>query len=173
MKPRITQRQKTRWATVIFLLVHTAACETRQPPDPVSHPWLPPDFAIQFFVEGNPHSTNPLTQTAQFVVEPNRQLRVALGPDAAVDSYPDQPTTISRAEYFDLSQHIMRHHLLAEPTSPAAEDNVQDEVRYDVLIMANGRTHRYTTTPPDSPPTVQLLVKLTQLRPPSRANPYP
>jgi hypothetical protein len=45
--------------------------------------------------------------------------------------------------------------LLSVPMNPAV---------YEVAIRANGHTHRYATTPAESPPTVSLLLMLTNLR---------
>ncbi len=152
----------TKIVSLLVLVIGClSACQTDTAPS--THPMLPPDFALRFHVLGKPSSDEPLRQRSQYVLEPDRGFHVAVGAGAVIDYYPPLTARISRVEYYDICQHVMRNHLMAEPTSPAVIDGTPG-LRYDVLIIAHGRTHRYTTTPPESPPTVQLLRKLTELR---------
>lgn len=140
-----------------------------QPGQTLPRPGLPPDFALQFHVAGDPSTNDPLRQTSQYVLEANRHLHVATGPTATRHAYPPLTRVIPHAEYEHLIRHVMRSHLMAEPTSPAAESS-NATLRYEVTLFANGRTHRYATTPAESPPTVQLLQKLVKTRSPAAKN---
>jgi len=158
--------------TCLFLLLPVLGCHPNSSPQPgqtLSRPGLPPDFALQFHVVGDPFTNDPLRQTSQYVLEANRHLHVATGPTATRDSYPPLTRVIPHAEYEHLIRHVLRCHLMAEPTSPAAESS-NTTLRYEVTLFANGRTHRYATTPAESPPTIQLLQKLVKIRSPAAQN---
>jgi len=154
-------------AGAVMVLAAAVFQGCRQPGGGVgsTHPALPPDFALRLHVTGKSDSDNLFHRTAQYVVEPDRQLRVALGAGAKIDYYPRPTRILSRAAYYDLSQHVHRHHLMAEPASIGSEADDVD-VRYEVEITAHGRTHRYTTTPDESPPTLGLLRRLAGLHGP-------
>jgi len=129
-----------------------------------THPALPPDFAMRFHVSGDAGSDNLLRKTSQYVIEPNRSLRTAFGSMATIDSYPDLTRrSICRAEFYDLSQHVYLHHLMAEPTSMGSKAS-NAPVRYEVELTTHGQTHRYATTASESPPTVELLRLLVALQ---------
>ena len=65
----------------------------------------------------------------------------------------------------------------AEPTSPTAEADLagtaSTPVLYRVTIISHGRTHRYATTPAESPPTSELIERLIELRAPVIPVPRP
>ena len=161
---------RMRWlGMALFLHVTSiASCS-----GPVRSTWQtppapPPDFALQFVVKGVVWSDNPLRQTSHYVLEPNRHLRVAIGPYMTAQAYARHQQAISRTAFNRVIEHVLSNHLMAEPTSPGAERDVTgrddpDTVRYHVAITAYGRTHRYITTPAESPPTVQLLHMLATI----------
>ncbi len=130
----------------------------------LSHYMLPPDFALLLHVDGERATNNPLRQTAQYLVEPNRAFHAAVGGNIAADFYPQPIKTISREEYYDLAGHALANQLMAEPTSPRSQF-VDARVVYTVELRSHGLLHRYTTTPEESPPTVQLLKRLVSLLP--------
>lgn len=147
----------------MVLVVGLQGCDRTENLVGRAHPALPPDFALRFHVSGGVGSNDFLYKTSQYVVEPNRQLRMAFGAGVTADDYPNLVRrTISRAEFYDLSQHIDRHHLMSEPTSVGSEAP-DVTVRYKVEITSHGRTHRYATSPAESPPSVQLLRLLIAL----------
>ena len=147
----------------IGLVVRLQACGPVEQLVGHAHPTLPPDFALRFHVAGDPRADDLLLKTSQYLVEPNRQFRVALGAGATIDYYPKLTRrSISRAEFYELCQHVHLHHLMSEPTSVGSEGGGVN-IRYAVEISAQGRTHRYRTTPDESPPTVELLRLLIAL----------
>lgn len=162
----------TRHIACFLLLLPVLGCHpnrSSQLGQALPRPGLPPDFALQFHVIGDPSTNDPLRQTSQYVLEANRHLHVATEPTATRHFYPPLTRVFSHAEYENLIRHVLRCHLMAEPTSPAAESS-NATLRYEVIIFANGRTHRYATTPAESPPTVQLLQKLAKKRSPATQN---
>lgn len=126
---------------------------------------VPPDFALELHVDGDPAAEHPLRRTTRLVLEPNRKLRVAQGEAAAVRSYPPLRRVIQPAELERLYDLIARHRLMREPDSPAVppEGALSNDAVYSVWITAHGRTHAYRTTPAESPPTALLLRQLLRL----------
>ncbi len=135
----------------------------------------PADFAIDLLVVG--HGTapqaapDPAAHTTRYVLEPDRTLRVGVGPGAAVGGFPPPWGRLARGDVADLWRQIQRDHLLAEPTSPMAEvELVQaggdpwrlrpDVPLYRVRIAAGSAEHTYWTTADESPPTLALLIRL-------------
>ena len=77
----------------LFVGLTLTACRTG--PDPrLGYQAVPADFAIEFTVIAPEDSDNPLRQPGQYVLEPNRHLRVALGPGATEDLFPGITTTV-------------------------------------------------------------------------------
>jgi hypothetical protein len=165
---------------------------------------MPADFAIEFAVQGETESTDAMRQSAQYVVEANRRMRVLAGRRAETRTFPRFLRDLTPAEFESLWVHVKDTNLMSEPTSPGAEasttidtttlpatppppppdptkpfDGTTPEVAvtdeapaepamnpavYHVAITARGQTHRYSTTPGESPPTVSLLAMLAELR---------
>ena len=152
----------TRFMVVTIL----AGCAGEVGPVP-SDGRVPPDFAIEFMIRGNPDSRNPRTQWSRYVLEPNRGLRASFGRHAVVQTYPRFVRRLKHRELERIYRHVTRHQLLAEPTSPRSEtletSKPPTDVIYDVSIDSAERRHRYATTPEESPPTVSLLVLLMHL----------
>lgn len=135
----------------------------------------PTDFSVVLRVRPAPApggaaasaSANPLNEASGYAVEPNRRLGVTRG-RAADTRYPVFSRVLTRHEYDDLFTLVSNNHLIAEPTSPGAEafglGKTKASALYEVEITAFGRTNRYRTTPDESPPTVELLTRLIQLR---------
>ncbi len=144
-----------------------AACAPRA--QPASHR-ATPDFAVVFLVRGEASSANLLRQTSRYVLEANRSLRSVRGAAATRRTYPPLRRRLTAPETESIFDHLRRHQLLAEPTSPGADqkaagaddDPDAQTVIYELSITAHGRTHRYATTPRESPPTIQLLKMLAQ-----------
>jgi hypothetical protein len=140
---------------------------------------MPSDFALELTVHGDPAASDPLRQPSQYVLEPNRRLRAVTGLPAGARSFPRLVRVLSPADYEALYQIIDDAHLMVEPTSPGAEalragKAPESPALYELRIHAHGRTHRYATTPTESPPTVRLHARLAELatgagaiRPPS------
>ena len=128
---------------------------------------VPPDFALQLQVSGHAGTEDPLRRSSLYVLEPNRRLRMAIGSDADKTSFPTVIQILSPSAFEAIFRFVETQHLLAEPTSPVADqamiDRASHEVIYHVEIYTHSRLHRYATTPTESPPTVQLLAKLIEL----------
>jgi len=130
---------------------------------------MPPDFAIEFMVTGNPASDDPLSQTAYYVVEAQSPLthrRRAAGRGA---SLPSSDACPAPEEMESLFQIIHTHCLLrSSPSSPGAKAYLAGKkdgaVLYEVVIASHGGTFRYVTTPAESPGSAQLLESLAELR---------
>lgn len=143
-------------------LLATAGCTTTPPASTRS-------FSLSLYVDGQDDSTNPLAQTARYLVLANRQLHVMLGQAARQRTYP-KPYRALRVDEFDrVVRFVDEHHLLAEPTSPAVREMEHEgrsdlPVRYELTVTRNGRTNRYVTTPEESPPTTALLAALSSFR---------
>ena len=123
------------------------------------------DFSLSVHVAGDGHDPEPMRRRAQFVVQPDRMLRLATGPAASPDTFPRPYRRLSPAEFASLYELVARNHLLAEPTSPIAAGSEADDqaVILRVAITAGGRTNRYATTAAESPPTAALLARLVAL----------
>jgi len=159
---RYAARNLSRYATAALMTWIMWGCGHNDQTTGMTHPMLPPDFALRFCVAGTGSSDHPLEQTSQYVVEPNRDLRVMVGPTATAKYYPPKSRTLQREEYYDLAQYALSSYLMSEQTSRGAGAG-HPKVRYSVEITAHGHTHRYATTPDESPPTVQLLRRLVVL----------
>lgn len=124
---------------------------------------VPPDFSLELTVlaEG-PSSSDPLRRPSQYVLESDRTLRVALGPGSDRVTYPPPTATLSPAQVEELYRLIRRHGLLDAPATPDSPES--GPVTYRVVITANGRRHRYSTTPQASPGARALLGRLVELR---------
>ncbi len=131
----------------------------------------PADLAIELTVQGQPGVRDIMQRSSQYVIEPDRALRVAVGPGATEDYLPDRSRWISSRDYAALYEQIARGKLMIEPTSPGAEAGVDPRTGrmptaiYRVLIQAQGKQHVFRTTADESPYTRRLhemLVLLAQ-----------
>src|ERR1041385_7118821 len=89
----------------------------------------PPDFSVQVFVQGeaNAGDANPMRQTSQNLLQPNRKLRVAAGEGTRPDYFPKLVRVVSGAEVESVYQVVRENHLMIEPTSPGAEQIIAKE----------------------------------------------
>ena len=128
---------------------------------------VPADFALVLHIDGQGPTHEPTRHNSQYVVEPNRNLRVALGPGASPDYFPSLTGRLSPRQFEAIYQLIDANHLTAEPTSPGAELRLEadsEAVYYEVWITSEGRTHHFATTPSESATTLQLVKYLVRLR---------
>lgn len=129
---------------------------------------VPANFALDITIIGEATANGHAWRTARYVLEPDRTLRVGVGPGAATGGFPPIWRRLSRSTIAELWRQINRDHLLAEPTSPLAEAALrqanQDVQRlrarerlYRVRINAGGDEAAYWTTQHESPPTASLI----------------
>jgi hypothetical protein len=164
-----------RMVMVMLVLAGWASGCRLSPQDP----WqatgsYPADFALVLVVqvaqdaatpaerpaEDEAAATDPTRQPSQYILEPDRTLRVALGPGVSQRIYPPATASLSPAEVGELHALVERGDLMHfQPPGPPA-----GPVRYQVILTAQGRTHRYETGPQDSPATEALLRRLVVLR---------
>lgn len=144
-----------------------AGCRTQADDPRLASIAMPPDFAIEFLQRGQLAGDNPAKQSTYYVVESNRRLRASLGALAESRAFPPIARVLTPAELEALFEFVRDRHLLTEPTSPRAEAlraGQGDGVLYEVTLAAHGATHRYATTPAESPATAQLFLQLEALR---------
>ncbi len=159
------QRPALAWLAALALLGGAGGCSTPAAV-PSSGTDTPPHLALNVLVMGQPDATNGLRRTARYVLESNRTLRVAHGREAIRLTYPPIARRLGQAQIASLVRLVVDQHLMAEPTSPLAEASGRGEkadVLYELEIASDRRTHRYRTTPDESPPTVRLLAELVRL----------
>lgn len=162
-----------RFYLLLLPVVLLTACTSPHQDPRLAHIATPTDFSVVVRVRPAPGpgsaTSNPLNETSVHAVEPNRRLGVTRGRSADT-RYPGFVRVLTRQEYDDLFKLVSNNHLIAEPTSPGAEafglGKTKASALYEVEITAFGRTNRYRTTPDESPPTVELLTRLIQLRSP-------
>lgn len=157
-------------------------------PEPAAAPpgRMPPDFALVVTVIGDPLGSHPMRESARYILQPSRDFhaargRGAVGGPTASGYFPHASRRLSPAQMEYLHGFIDYYELAAEPTSPNArvildgETLRRDTVLIEVELTAFGRTHRYITTPAESPPTARLLEMLVLLRQdlPPDADPTP
>ncbi len=161
-------RQQAALACLAALafLADAGGCSSRTAA-PLNGTKTPPDFALNVLVRGPLDETNRLRQTSRYVLESNRTLRATRGRGAIPLTYPPIARRLGPAQVESLVRLVARHHLMVEPTSPSAEaaaaPGAGPEVIYELQITSNGQTHRYRTTPDESPPTIRLLTELVRL----------
>ena len=131
---------------------------------------VPNDFALQVHIDGQADANEPHRQRSQYILEPNRQLHVALGAAATDNYFPKPARKLTFGEVQTLYHHIYHLHLMSQPerrgTSWHTTNRADSPIRYQVQITAHGRTHRYTTTPDKSPATLRLIRLLIRMRQP-------
>ncbi|MBH07301.1 MAG: hypothetical protein CMJ20_13405 [Phycisphaeraceae bacterium] len=131
---------------------------------------VPSDFALQVHINGQADSNEPHRLRSQYILEPNRQLRVALGVDATGNYFPKPARKLTFDEVQTLYRHIYHLHLMSQPerrgTSSHTTNRADNSIRYQIQITAHGRTHRYITTLHKSPVTLRLIRLLIRMRQP-------
>jgi hypothetical protein len=154
------------FASLLLLLNGCKADPVRQGGGEMS---TPADFALEFRVHGKPGATDVADKTVDFVVEPNRALRVAgnsWGSQGRV--FPPFLRYLDYKEFNALYRLIDSANLTVEPTGPNGELGSKGkpiaDAWYEVTLTASGRMHSFATTGAESPPTAQLLVRLHELR---------
>ena len=162
---------KVRRAYVVALLVVCSALAgCRKPIAMPPKPTVPSDFVLTVNIRGDSGPHEPGRYPSQYIVEPDRRLRAALGAGVSPHYYPKLTRVLTPGQMQSLWEQIERNHLTAEPTSPTAEADLlgttSAPVLYRVTIISHGRTHRYATTPAESPPTRKLIEQLIDLRAP-------
>jgi len=152
----------TLTAGTLVCLIMTA-CQAD--PDPrLGYQMMPADFALEFNIIAPDDSDDPLRQPGQYVLEPNRNLRVALGRGATDDLFPSITRTIPLEQQIRIWERVDKNQLLSEPTSATGEQRPDHVVLYNVTVRAWGRVNSFVTTPEESPPAAQVLADLTRLR---------
>ena len=161
---RGTDRCRALTLLAIAAGLSLGSCAGREPDIAVDDPTRPANLSVQFHVVGERAPGHSLRQTSMYVLEPDRNLRVALGYEAQVGFYPRLVRVISPSEYRAIVEFVHERRLMAEPTSPIAEAALKrgqvPPVLYRVDLSAWGLVNRYATTAEESPPTAALLTKL-------------
>jgi hypothetical protein len=126
----------------------------------------PPDFTLVFFVEVSPAAidpSEPRTRPGLHLVEPDRTLRVALGPGVTPDLHPPATATLRPADLQTLHR-LARDAGLTHASPPRRPADARPAVRYRVTVVAHGRSTTTLTTPERNPAAAQLLDELIRLR---------
>ena len=127
---------------------------------------VPSDFALVLHIDGPGPAREPTRHHSQYIVEPNRNLRVALGPGVSPDYFPSLTGRLLPRQFEAVYQLVEANHLMSEPTSPGAQlqpERDAEAVCYKVWITCLGRTHHFETTPSESVATWQLAKYLVHL----------
>lgn len=163
--------------TFVILCINLAGCASPTVDTSITEGAITPpaDFALELTVQGQPGVRDIMQRSSQYVVEPDRALRVAVGPGATEDYLPDRSRWISSRDHAALYEQIARGKLMIEPTSPGADAGVDPRTGrvptaiYRVLIQAQGKQHVYRTTADESPYTRRLHEMLVMLAQGKRA----
>ncbi len=154
----------------LFLTAALTGCNSATREQIRANSLVPPDFAIKLNVLGVRSPDGPLQQYAQYILEPDRQLRAATGRGADVTYYPPRSVRISPRDMETLYQHVASSDLTQQETDAAAEallrpmDRPRPEaIVFAVYIRADGKYHRYAALPDRSPATTRLLEMLALL----------
>jgi len=158
----------TAWLVVAFALT-LFGCNPPPVKQGATEMSIPADFAIQLRVHGKPGAKEVSQQTVDYVVEPNRAFHVAGGSWGSQGRvFPPLLRHLDYQEFNSLFRIVAGNNLAVEPSSPngeaAAKGKSPGTVWYEVVICSGGRTHKYSTTGEESPPTSQLLGRLHELR---------
>ncbi len=113
----------------------------------------PADFALTLTV----HRTGDAARNEQYVVEPNRELRAAIGRDVNEQTFPDVTAILTPQQMDQLWQQTDAL-LAAAPTEPS---DGQDYVTYTITAHGQRRSARSTL---DSDAIDDLLNTLRKLR---------
>jgi len=135
-----------------------------RPDAPIENPLRPADFSMSFYVEGEGPYADPIRRTAMFVLESDRRLYAETGMRRPNGYRPRLTRVLTTAEYESIVALIHKRHLTSEPTSPLARIHARGDepasVLYHVDITGWGEINRYVTTPEESSPSADLLVRL-------------
>jgi len=131
-------------------------------PKPVQDPaaGYPPDLTLVFVVDAPTGDGDLLSQPARYIVEPDRTLRVALGPGAIKDQYPPPTAKLTPDQMrhlYNLTLPIDWHPL---KTGPQAQANV---ILYRAALTQHGETRLCHASPKQSPGLTRLLAYLVEL----------
>ena len=137
---------------------------------PVGPTNYPSDFAMVVTVMPGRYagSNDPTRTPAQYIVESDRTLRVALGLGVRHDVHPPTTAVLSPREMTRLHEQVASHELMQAKTQmPGGAADPRDSdapaARYHVELTADGETHRYRATPDASPGTAELVRTLASL----------
>ncbi|MDX1681970.1 MAG: hypothetical protein R3336_02510 [Phycisphaeraceae bacterium] len=154
-------------ALLVLLSPLLAGCESQTKPIGVA---VPDDFALVIVVTPKVSTRHPLLRPRRLTLTIDRQLRMARGDAAPWVTHPPVARRLGPIQLESIWNQIRARHLMSEPTSPYAMALRQSSAPagatalkatlYEVTIRAWGRTHRYATTPSESPPTANLLRQL-------------
>ncbi|MEX0654038.1 MAG: hypothetical protein WD534_13410 [Phycisphaeraceae bacterium] len=163
-------KQVCMWLAAVALML--AGCAA--PPAGGGAQGYPPDFAMIFTVEHDAAEAeagaDPLARPAQHLVLPDRTLRVALGPGATHDYYPQVTARLTPAQMRELYRLVRAGELL-EPVDESVELEPgvvpgvdPGALRYRLSITVHGYRREYVTTPEQRPGAVLVLQRLVALR---------
>ena len=141
---------------LLFVLSSLAGCSPTPPP---AVDGLPPDFDLQFTVQGNLTSTDPFERSARYVLLPNRQFRALLGSSSQERTYPRLVRVVSPEEFVSVYQFIHQH----SPEEGAVPNATPGPIRYQIVFVSYGKHYRLNTTPEESPLARELLGRLLEL----------
>lgn len=155
-----------RWSGGVAMaaVLTLAGCVSPQRDPRLTHKEMPIDFAVHVYVEGDPAVTDPLRQTSQYILQPDRLLRVAVGPGVTAGYFPRATRALTPAEMEALWGHVRESGLMHEPTTAPATQPSESGIRYHVEITAHQQVHEFVTRPEESTATVELLMQLAKLR---------
>lgn len=157
------------WKTILLciaVLVVSPGCNSQTIDRRLAVLEVPSDFALVLHIDGPAPAREPTRHHSQYIVEPNRNLRVALGPGVSPDYFPSLTGRLLPRQFKTVYQLIKANHLMSEPTSPGAQlrpERDAESVYYKVWITCLGRTHHFATTPSESVATWQLAKYLVHL----------
>jgi hypothetical protein len=140
---------------------------------------VPGDFALQVSVRGPGQSDLVSRQPAQYLVECNRNLRVALGPGATGRYFPKLTCILTYEQYASLFEWVSEHHLADATTTPGAlsaeHDPSAEQVVYHVEITAWAHVSCFSATPAEAPALTHLILMLARMsgRQPADSAPAP
>jgi len=165
----LSHRRSIPLFALLAALLSLASCAAPEHESRASLQAMPTDFALEVYVIGKGDASADLAnRTAHYVVEPNRRFRVTAGPRATERRFPRIARVLRPWEYEDLFARIKSGSLMTEASTDAglrlaAWPDESGALGYDVLITAYGKTHRYATTPEESPATASLVARLAEL----------
>lgn len=169
----------TRLTRTLWVLMFLAGCAAPKPTpgqSPGQFPGLtagyPPDLTLVFVVRAPVGDASPLRQPARYVIEPDRTLRVALGPGSVKAQYPPPTAKLSTAQMrrlHDLTRFIDWDTPIP-PDTPDSPDSPQpgslagrSSIIYQVTLTRYEKTLQTQARPGQSPNLTALLAYLVEL----------